>query len=43
MKKTGFNNAKEFITKIQNGFLKIAKLGGACINYIDMSKVIPNE
>lgn len=43
MKKTGFNSAEEFITKIQQGFLDIAKIGGAYINYIDMSKVIPNE
>lgn len=43
MKKTGFNSAEEFITRIQNGFLKIAKVGDTYINYLDMSKVIPNE
>ena len=43
MNKTGFNSAKEFITKIQEGFLNIAKLGGTYINYLDMSKVIPSE
>ena len=43
MKKTGFNNAKEFVSTIQNGFFDVAELGGAYINYIDMSMVIPNE
>lgn len=39
MIKTGFNSVTDFVTHIQNGFLEIAKVGGAYINYIDMSKV----
>lgn len=43
MNKTGFKSVRAFIKSIQDGFLKIAKLGGDYINYIDMSRLIPNE
>lgn len=43
MEKTGFKTPEEFIETIQNGFLRTASRGLSYINYLDMSKVIPNE
>ena len=43
MKKTGFENAENFIRTIQQGFMDISRVGGDYINYIDMSRLIPNE
>ncbi len=43
MQKTGYNSVREFIKNIQQGFIDISRLGGNYINYIDMSRLIPNE
>lgn len=40
MEKTGYASPEEFIQHIQEGFLKIAELGGDYINYICMEDVI---
>lgn len=44
MEKVGVSSVEEFITKIQEGFLKMSTLGGnKTVNLLDMSKIVRIE
>ena len=43
MDKMGVSSVEEFVEKIQNGFLAVAKLGGKAVQFLDMSGVVRIE
>lgn len=43
MDKVGVSSVEEFIERIQNGFLEVAKLGGKAVQLLDMSGIVRIE